>query len=301
MELRHLRYFCAVAEAKNMTRAAEKLFMAQPPLTRQIKQLEEEMGVDLFERQARGITLTKAGEHFWKQAQLILEKLESSIEETQRIHTGEKRLFRIGFVPSVFYGQLPLLIRRLRQTTRAEVELHELKTGEQVEALKAGRLDVGFGRVLMPSADEDVTQTLLFREPMLAALPINHPLAGSTLSMAQLAELPLILYPAGPPPTFANICRDLFTSRGLKVKVAHQVNDIQTALGLVASEMGFTLVPEQVKRMNRDGVAFVSLEEEGITSPVICSQRAEASDEMMAAAMTIVNELVQNRIDGKYP
>ena len=301
MELRHLRYFCAVAEAKNMTRAAEKLFMAQPPLTRQIKQLEEEMGVELLAREARGISLTKAGEHFWKQAQLILEKLDSSIKESQRIHGGEKRLFRIGFVPSVFYGQLPLLIRRLRQSTRADVELHELKTSEQVEALQAGKLDIGFGRVLMPHTQDDVTQTLLFREPMLAALPVNHPLAGSRLSMAQLAELPLVLYPAGPAPTFANICQDLFTSRGLKVSVSQQVNDIQTALGLVASEMGFTLDPEQVKRMNRDGVAFVSLEDEGITSPVICSRRTEAQDEIMTATMDIVNELVQNRIDGKYP
>ena len=301
MELRHLRYFCAVAEAKNMTRAAEKLFMAQPPLTRQIKQLEEEMGVELLAREARGISLTKAGEHFWKQAQLILEKLDSSIKESQRIHGGEKRLFRIGFVPSVFYGQLPLLIRRLRQSTQADVELHELKTSEQVEALQAGKLDIGFGRVLMPHTEDDVTQTLLFREPMLAALPINHPLVGSSLSMAQLAELPLVLYPAGPAPTFANICQDLFTSRGLKVNVSQQVNDIQTALGLVASEMGFTLVPEQVKRMNRDGVAFVSLEDEGITSPVICSRRTEAQDEIMTATMDIVNELVQNRIDGKYP
>lgn len=301
MELRHLRYFCAVAEAKNMTRAAEKLFMAQPPLTRQIKQLEEEIGVELLSREARGISLTEAGEHFWKQARVILEKLDSSIKETQRIHSGEKRLFRVGFVPSVFYGQLPLLIRRLRQTTRAQVELHELKTGEQVEALRAGKLDIGFGRVLVPNSDDDVTQTILFREAMLAALPVNHPLAESTLSMAELAELPLILYPAGPAPTFANICQDLFTSRGLKVNVSQQVNDIQTALGLVASEMGFTLVPEQVKRMSRDGVAFVSLEDEGITSPVIFSRRAEEPDEIMAATLELVNELVQNQINGNYP
>ena len=101
MELRHLRYFCAVAEEKNMTRAAEKIFMAQPPLTRQIKQLEEEIGVQLIQREARGITLTPAGEYFWKQAQLILEKLASCVEESRRIDAGKKRIFRIGFVPNI--------------------------------------------------------------------------------------------------------------------------------------------------------------------------------------------------------
>lgn len=292
MELRHLRYFCAVAAEKNMTKAADSLFMAQPPLTRQIKQLEEEMGVKLLERQARGVALTKAGNYFWRQAQQILEKLDSTVIESQRIHNGETRLFRIGFVPSVFYGQLPQIIRRLRQTTKIEVELLELKTGEQVEALREGKLDIGFGRILMPAIDDEVIQTLLYREPILAALPQSHPLAHSNVSITQLAELPMIIYPAGPPPTFASICLDLFTSRGLKVNISQQVNDVQTAMGLVASEMGFTLVPEQVKRMNRDDVAFVELEET-LTSPVILSRRSQDNDEIMNDVLHYVAELYE--------
>ena len=139
MELRHLRYYCAVAEEKNLTRAAEKLCMAQPPLTRQIKQLEEEIGVTLFERQARGIALTPAGEYFWRQTKLIFEKLDIVISESKRIDSRKKQIFRIGFVPSIFYGQLPQLVRRLRPMTGADIELHELKTAEQIEALRAGR------------------------------------------------------------------------------------------------------------------------------------------------------------------
>ncbi len=301
MELRHLRYFCAVAEEKNMTRAAEKIFMAQPPLTRQIKQLEEEVGVQLVQREARGISLTPAGEYFWQQAQLILDKLEATVKESQRIDAGKKRIFRIGFVPSIFYGQLPQLVRRLRQHHFASVELHEMKTGEQIEALKCGKIDMGFGRVVMPSLGGDVTQKLLFSEPILAALPCNHPMAEGAISMNELAQLPLITYPAGNAPTFANICLDLFNSRGLRVKVAQQVNDVGTALGLVASDMGFTLVPEQVMRMNRDGVTFVRLKGEGITSPVFLSKREEPEDEIMTAAMEILDELVLNRIEGRYP
>lgn len=301
MELRHLRYFCAVAEEKNMTRAAEKIFMAQPPLTRQINQLEEEVGVQLIQREARGITLTPAGEYFWKQAQLILEKLASCVEESRRIDAGNKRIFRIGFVPSIFYGQLPHLVRRLRQHHKVDVELHEMKTGEQIEALKAGKIDMGFGRVVMPSLEPDVTQKLLFSEPILAALPCQHELAQDEVDMAELAALPLITYPGGKAPTFANICLDLFASRGFRMRVAQQVNDIGTALGLVASDMGFTLVPEQVMRMNRDGVAFVRLKDGGINSPVFLSKREEAEDDIMTAAIAIVDELVKNRIEGRYP
>jgi DNA-binding transcriptional LysR family regulator len=299
MELRHLRYFCVVAEELNLTKAAEKLFIAQPPLTRQIKQLEEIIGVILFIRQARGLALTPAGQYFWQHAKQILAKVAVTVEETRRVAEHGKNLFRIGFVPSVFYGQLPSLVRRLRQITNAEIVLHELKTGEQLEALKIGEIDIGFGRLHIE--DPEIEQTVLFHETMLAALPKGHHLSVQSPSMAELAKLPLILYPAGQGLTFADICMGLFTRSGLSVTVAQQVNDIQTALGLVASEMGFTLVPEQMKRLNRDDVSFVSLKDKSITSPVICSRRKEPYSDMMIAASEILDELVENRLTGRYP
>ena len=147
MELRHLRYFVAVAEAGNLTRAAEKLFIAQPPLTRAIKQLEQEVGVELFIRKPRGLELTTGGEYFLEQAKQVLDKVNATVDDTRRIAQHRKTLFSIGFVPSVFYGQLPLMVRRLRQNKNLEIVLHELKTREQVEALKVGRIDIGFGRL----------------------------------------------------------------------------------------------------------------------------------------------------------
>ncbi|MEE3118839.1 MAG: LysR family transcriptional regulator, partial [Pseudomonadota bacterium] len=105
MELRHLRYFVAVAEAGNLTRAAEKLFIAQPPLTRAIKQLEEEVGVELFIRKPRGLELTTGGEYFLEQAKQVLDKVNATVDDTRRIARHRKTLFSIGFVPSVFYGQ----------------------------------------------------------------------------------------------------------------------------------------------------------------------------------------------------
>lgn len=167
MELRHLRYFCVVAEELNLTRAAEKLFIAQPPLTRQIKQIEEEIGAALFIRKPRGLELTQAGLYFKDQARQILNKVDTTIVDTRRIAEHGKTVFSIGFVPSIFYGQLPLMVRRLRKNKNLEIMLYELKTREQIDALKTGKIDIGFGRLSID--DPDIEQELLFNEPVLAA------------------------------------------------------------------------------------------------------------------------------------
>ncbi|MCK7549517.1 LysR family transcriptional regulator [Marinobacter koreensis] len=300
MELRHLRYFVAVAEEQNLTRAAQKLFIAQPPLTRAIKQLEEEIGVDLFIRKPRGLELTTGGEYFLEQARQILDKVTATVGDTRRIAEHRKTVFSIGFVPSVFYGQLPLMVRRLRQNKNLEIVLHELKTREQVEALKSGKIDIGFGRLMIE--DPDVEQENLFDEPMIAAVPAAHPLTRHPPSMKELSDVPMITFPSGPGPNFSDITQGLFHRRGLRVHVIQQVNDLQTALSLVASDMGFTLVPEQVRRLQREGVEYLPLEDDNITTPVIASRRrGENPNAVMRLTNTILTELVQNRLTGRYP
>ena len=301
MELRHLRYFCAVAKELNLTRAAEKLFIAQPPLTRQIKQLEEDLGAQLFVRHSRGLTLTPAGQYFWQQAEQVLAKADVMIENTKRIAEQGQKTFSIGFVPSVFYGQLPALVRDLKQQTQANIVLKDLKTGEQIEALKTGKIDIGFGRLLIP--DAQVEQRTLFQEPLLVALPVGHALAQQEPKLEDLARLPMVLYPAAKAatPTFADICTSLFTGRGLTTNVVQQVDALQTALGLVASEMGFALVSEQVRHFARDDVVFVPLEDKSITCPVIFSRRNEPMDDISQLAVAILNRLVEKRRSGLYP
>lgn len=300
MELRHLRYFVAVAEALNLTRAAEKLFIAQPPLTRAIKQLEEELGVELFIRKPRGLQLTTGGAYFLEQARQILNKVSGTINDTRRIAQHRKTLFSIGFVPSVFYGQLPFMIRRLRRNKNLEIVLHELKTQEQVDALKAGKIDIGFGRVRIE--DPDVEQTLLFDEPMIAAIPAGSPLTKHPPTLKDLSEWPMITFPSTPGPNFADMTQSLFHRYGLRVNVMQQVNDVQTALSLVASDMGFTLVPEQIRRGHREGVDYMPLEDDSITVPVIASRRkGENPNAVMRLANTILDELVENRLTGRYP
>ena len=222
------------------------------------------------------------------------------MEDTRRIAQHRKTLFSIGFVPSVFYGQLPLMVRRLRRNKNLEIVLHELKTREQVDALKTGKIDIGFGRVSIE--DPDVDQELLFDEPIIAAIPADHELADHPPTMKELSAWPLVAFPSGPGPNFADITQGLFHNRGLKIRISQQVNDLQTALSLVASDMGFTLVPEQVCKLNREGVTFVRLGEPNISVPVIVSRRrGENPTAVMRLVNTILEELVENRLSGRYP
>ncbi|WP_275286715.1 LysR family transcriptional regulator [Halomonas elongata] len=300
MELRHLRYFCIAAEELNMTRAAARLHMAQPPLTRQINQLESELGARLFERGARGLTLTAAGQFFHEHALQILEKVDTTVTATRRIARSHRELFGIGFVPSLFYGQLPLLVRGLRQKDDVELTLVELTSIQQVQALKAGRIDIGFGRLRID--DPEVEQEILFEEPLMVAMPHGHPLEGTTPSMAELADYPLILFPATPRPSMADTVLGMFRRRGLKAQIAQEANEMQTALGLVVSGLGITLVPEQVKRQQRDGISYAYLAERHITTPIICSRRkGEPPSSVMQQANAILEVLVENRRTGRYP
>ena len=153
MELRHLRYFLAVARELNFSRAALALHIAQPPLSRQIRQLEDELGAELFDRSARPLKLTAAGQFFQGQARQMLERLDEACTATTRIARGGRTWFSIGFVPSTLYGALPEVIRRFRAAhPQVEVGLSELTTVQQIEALKAGRIDVGFGRLMLEDA-----------------------------------------------------------------------------------------------------------------------------------------------------
>lgn len=300
MELRHLRYFIVVAEELNLTRAAEKLFIAQPPLTRQIKQLEDELEVQLFIRKPRGLELTIGGKHFLKQAYGIIDRVTASIKSTRQVALHRKTTFSIGFVPSVFYGQLPLMVRRLRRNKNLEIVLHELKTQEQIEALKSGKIDIGFGRIRIE--DPEVEQNVLFNEPLIAALPSEHPLTLQSPNLQQLAEIPMVVFPESAGPSFADMTLGLFQHKGLKIEVIQQVNDLQTALALVASGMGFALVPDQVKKLQREGVDYVPISDDNIRTPVITSRRCEDNpNAVMRLVNTILAELVDNRLSGHYP
>jgi DNA-binding transcriptional LysR family regulator len=301
MKLRQLRYFTVVAEERNLTRAAERLHISQPPLTRQIRELEEHIGTALFTRLPRGLELTPAGEYLYPNAQSILDKIDQVTDATRRMGQSQTQRFGLAFEPSIFYGQLPTLVRHLKSMDNLHVSLHELDAAAQIEALRTGRINIGFGRIVVPNVGDDILQYALFQEPMLVALPSSHPLIGQEITLRALSQLPFIAYPIEPKPNFSDICLGIFAQAAYDIRIVQHVNEVQTALSLVASDMGFTLVPEQVKRVNREGVVFAPFSEESIGSSVVCCRRNEASDAVMANALAFLDQLVDNRLSGRYP
>ena len=177
MELRHLRYFVCVAREGSFTRAAEILRIAQPPLSRQMQQLEDELGFVLIERGTRPLHLSEAGRLFYEQAIQVLERFDEMRASVGRLHEAQRDRFSIGFVGSTLYGKLPEVIRSYR-AARPDVEivLLELTSFEQIAALKEGRIDVGFGRI--PLDDPAVERQLLRNEKLIAAVPVNHAVLG---------------------------------------------------------------------------------------------------------------------------
>lgn len=295
MELRHLRYFLAVARERSFSRAAEKLHIAQPPLSRQIRQLEDELGAELFDRGARPLELTPAGQFLQSQAQLLLDRVGELAAATGRIARGERRWFGIGFVPSALYGGLPTVIRRFRETQpNVEVGLLELTTVQQIEALKAGRIDVGFGRLRI--ADERISGEVVREEAVIAALPFGHPLAGQRrLSLAKLAGEPLLLYPARPRPSYADQVLEMFRSRGLAPTVALEANEMQTALGLAAAGMRYTLVPQPVAGQQREGLVYRPMADRDLYTPLVMNQRVGDTSALLQDFRDMVRSVKRER------
>ncbi len=273
MELRQIRYFQCVARELSFTKAAKLPHIAQPPLSRQIKMLEEELGVAVFERLGRGIQLTEAGRYFLDQTEKMTSRLEETINATRRIGRSERMWFGIGFVPSTLYGHMPALIRQLREMNdQAEISLVEMTTLQQFDALKSGRIDIGVGRILLK--DEEIERLVLTDERLAVALPISHPLARRTaVRLNDILNEPLILYPARPRPSYADHVLNLYRQKGHSPVVAQEVNELQTAIGLVTAGIGVTIVPESVRRLHREDVVYVDLDEAGFTSPIMLSWR----------------------------
>ncbi|ABA53283.1 LysR family transcriptional regulator [Burkholderia pseudomallei] len=292
MELRQLRYFIAVAEEMNITRAAQRLHMTQPPLSRQLQLIEDEIGLPLFERGARPLKLTDAGRVLYAQARRVLEQADELAPLTRRLAQAAERIV-IGFVPSTLYGALPEVIRAFREAAPAvELSLIEMFTLEQLGALKGGRIDIGFGRLRFD--DDRLVREVLVEERLIAALPDGHPLAApdASISLADIAGQTLIVYPSTPRPSFADQQLSALRDGGLAPAAVHEVRELQTALGLVAAQVGVSLVPESVEGVRVKGVAYRRLPEPVATSPIILSRRLHDESRATALFCSLARELM---------
>ncbi|KGO99232.1 LysR family transcriptional regulator [Novilysobacter defluvii] len=301
MELRQLRYFVAVAEERNFTRAAEKLHIAQPPLSRQIQLLEEELGVTLISRATRPLRLTDAGRLFNEQALQILGRVEQLKLATQRVGKQERRVLSIGFVASALYGGVPALVRELRKhAPELDIQLLEMMSSQQIEALKTGRIDIGFGRVR--KNDPAVVRTVLREERMVLAVAPGTRLAESDapVRIEEMAGEELVIYPRAPRPSFADQVLALLEDHGVRPTVVHEVSEMQTALGLVAAEVGVCLVPYAGSRHRAD-LKYRLIADQNATSPVILSHRRNDDSPYIGLVKELLQELYAGRPEWVEP
>jgi DNA-binding transcriptional LysR family regulator len=256
VELRHLRYFVAVAEELHFGRAATRLRISQPPLSQQIRQLEAELEVVLFHRTRRRVELTAAGRAFLPEAQRVLEQADRAARSARRASRGEIGELAIGFVPSADLDLLPRVLRLWKaRVPDVPVELHALFPEQQIQALRQGRIQVGLVR--LPVDESDLVVEPIRREPLVAVLPARHPLARrARVRLADLASEPMILFPRRVAPGY----RDLFVAAcrraGFVPRRAPETESIQTNLGLVAAGLGVTLMPASIRSLQRAGAVY---------------------------------------------
>ncbi|MEM1254214.1 MAG: LysR substrate-binding domain-containing protein [Cyanobacteria bacterium P01_H01_bin.21] len=293
MELRHLHYFIAVAEELHFSRAAKRLCISQPPLSQQIRSLENELGVKLFERTKRQVQLTEAGKTFLERSYLVLEQLEQAISVTQQIGRGEVGQLAIGFVDTAMYTLLPEILRIFRaQFPAVQLQLHELTTAQQIQALHQKRVDIGIVRSTIN--EPGLSVECFLTESLVLALPESHPLSAQTqVSLSTLADELFILFPVKLGPVFYEQIIHSCQQAGFRPKVAQEAVQMQTIVGLVAAGIGIAIVPACLKDFHRSGVIYRPLQEQIPKTGLYLAWRQHDSSPVISAFLNLARKTAQ--------
>lgn len=273
MELRHLRYYVAVVEEQSFTKAAERLFIAQPPLSRQIQNLEAELNVQLFERGSRPLKTTEAGQFFYQHALKLLSNAEEIKSMTKRVGM-EDRTITIGFVGSLLFGLLSKIVYLFKQQQpNLKIEMVEMTTTDQVNALKEGKIDVGFGRLRI--SDPAIKRVLLREERLMVAVHTSHSFnqKKTGIHLSELIDQPLFFYPNHNKPNFATQIRGLFSEYGLDPTNVREVRELALACGFVAAGEGLCIVPASAQSIQLPHLHFIPILDEAAVSPIFIAVR----------------------------
>ena len=294
MELRYLRYFAAVAERRNFTRAAEELHVAQPAISQQIKTLEGELGVKLLLRTKRSVQLTAAGHAFLREAKAILAHAEQAKLVAKRAAQGEIGSLSIGCFGSAVANFLPGLLQEYRRKFPAvRVHLFEMTPEQQLQAMIREKIDVGFTRPLPGEQGKAFVQERIYRDRLMLALPEAHPLAKATsVALAKLAEADFVMFKRGEAPELVDQMTALCARAGFAPRVVSEPPMMPTVLMTVAAGIGVALVPGCVRNLGQVGVSFVPVRP---TSPsinlVVMRPKGEALP-TVAAWMELLRERI---------
>lgn len=280
MELRHLRYFAAVAETGNLSRAAEKLFIAQPPLSTQIKQFEQELGVSLFTRHPKGVRLTAAGERLLPAARHLLERA-AGLRDTARMAGREARepvgTLTLGYVPSASSTVLPELVRGLRKSNPGvTLQLREMISDEQNDALVAGHIDAGVARTLPRHAR--VVAACQIPDPFCLAVPRSAPRPRRTLELRDFAEHDFVGFTRHRGPAYFDRSIHLCSRAGFSPRIRYEASTVHGVLDLVSAGLGVALVPASTVLLGVKGVSIHALRRSGVGDVLsLLRRRADAN------------------------
>ena len=294
MELRHLRYFVAVAEELHFGRAAKRLCITQQPLSRQIKDLEAELGVELFYRTKRTVRLTEVGELFLVETKKILQQADYAVELVKRASHGKIGTIAVGFTGSALNMVLPAAVRQFKQLyPQVELTLKRMQTPEQVEALHDGQIDLGL--LHPPINDDGLILETIYREQLVVALPDNHPLANVTqpISLQQLATDSFILFPRHVGSVLYDRIINLCQQAGFSPKIIQEAIPQQTILGLVAAGIGISLIHSSARTLGRSQVVFKDLIEPTPTLETAVAWNRHATNPIISSFI----ETIQIKLD----
>lgn len=291
MELRHLRYFVAVADELHFGRAAAKLQISQPPLSQQIRKLEEELGVELFRRTKRAVQLTPPGRAFLDRARQLLLEAERTIEATRQAARGVIGRIEVGYVPTAEIRIVPRLLRIFRKRLpQVEVGLHQLNPSEQIEALHDSRIDVAITR--LPLEEEGIETQAFLREDMRLAVETGSLLArSSVITPEQVNNVPLLMFPRQLAPGLHDSIVSYFRQAGVAPRLSYALGSIGSGLGLVASGVGVSVVPAAVEDIRFRGVTYRPFRKPALTSDLAIARLAETPTPLQEFFLKAIREL----------
>ncbi|MFC1222930.1 LysR family transcriptional regulator [Pedobacter sp. BG31] len=274
MELRHLSYFKAVAEELHFTKAATKLFISQPPLSRQIKELEEELGVKLFIRNNKRVVLTDAGKYFKNEVGNLFTRLEESKEVVRKIHEGVSGEFKIGYISSVYQSQLAEILKLMHQEfPYLKTSLFEVPTLAQIKALEHGDLDVGILRA--PVLSEKLKVESLFFDPFVVVTPLGTHKIGNEHELADfLRKSPFIFFNKTFAPQYNQKLVEICQRLGFSPDITHEANNVHSILQLVEAGLGVSILPLSLKKQyGQLNVSFIEISDIPINTEVVLAYK----------------------------
>ncbi|QNN40375.1 LysR family transcriptional regulator [Pedobacter roseus] len=274
MELRHLLYFKTVAEELHFTRAANRLFISQPPLSRQIKELEEELQVQLFKRSNKQVTLTNAGKYFMAEVDALFARLEESKELVRKIHTGVSGELKIGYISSVYQSHLAEILKSMqKEFPYLKTSLFEVPTLTQIKELEEGRLDVGILRA--PVLSEKLKVESLFFDPFVVVIPLtDQEFLSEEAFVNFLKTSPFIFFNKDFAPQYNQKLIEICQRMGFTPDITHEANNVHSILQLVEAGLGVSILPSSLKNQYAQlKVAYITLDDIPVDTEVVLAYK----------------------------